>query len=205
MTKRIIIVLLALSFACVSKQETENLANSNANNNSNKPEEEAKNQRLEDAFRVECKCRELFYRIRDEGGSSPDAIAKNLVEADPSISIRLIMKNPLSMYGKAVAFTGRIAQIRETEVEDGILSTVLLRVGGKWDDLVTGIVPVKTPFLEGDRVTIVGYLANHTHDYKSVSQWDMSVPIVTPRAMIKPSEATQLKRAYMKNQNKEVR
>lgn len=198
--------LFCMFFACSPAQNisTDNgnqggqqsqIANNNSANDSSDEEDEYNPQtaKVAEVYRIQCGCRDLYQRILDEGGYSSEAIKSHVQTATESVKYSLIMKNPTPFYGKPVIFTGRIIQIREVEVLDGTLTTALVQVGRSWNDLITASLPAKTPFLKGDRIAVVGYLANHLYNYKSVSQWDMSVPIIIPRAMLKPSEAARMR------------
>lgn len=145
----------------------------------------------EEGFNADDGCRDLYFRIRDSGGQSPEAIAENLLAADASIRYAQIEKNPIPYYGKPVAISGRIYQVREYPAKDGSYFTdVYMYWGNKG---MVASTASKIPFVEGDRVVVIGYLANHLYQYQTIAQWTLSVPLVITRAVIKPGEAAKYK------------
>lgn len=148
-------------------------------------------EKAEYGFNAEDGCRDLYYRIRGDGGQNPEAIARNMQGVDKTITYNRIMKNPAPFYGQPIVINGRVMQIMEYPADDGGFFTDAFIYWGS--DLVTISMVGQTPFVKGDRVTVVGYLANHLYQYKSISQWDMAVPLVVARAILKPSEAARIK------------
>ena len=196
MIKILAVVCLCLFFAsCRSQSDRANSNEAPENNNTSSNNDVT---HVEDAFRVECGCRDLYLKIRNTGDQNTEAIIENFRAASSPIARALIMKNPKALYGQPIIFTGRAVQIREYPTEDGSITRALIQVGRGGDDLITAMIPTSSPFVDGDRVVIVGYLAGHTDDYKSVSQWDMSVPIVVTRAILTPKEATRYRLAAKK-------
>ncbi|HEX8747367.1 MAG TPA: hypothetical protein VF717_09210 [Pyrinomonadaceae bacterium] len=148
-------------------------------------------EKAEYGFKAEDGCRDLYYRMRDDGDQSAEAIARNMQEADKSITYNQVMKNPIPFYGKPIVITGRIYQIFEYPADDGKFFTDVLMNWGR--DYVMVSVVSQTPFVKGDRIVVVGYLAKHLYQYKSVAQWDVAVPLIVARAILKPNEAAKLK------------
>ena len=140
-------------------------------------------------------CRELYFRIRDEGGQSEEAIAEHLQAADSSIRSAQVVKNPIPYYGKPVAISDRVMQVREYPAKDGSYFTDLYMYWG--DEILVTSIASQVPFVRGDRVVIIGYLANHLYRYTTVSQWQMTVPLVIARAVLRPGEVAKY-RAKMK-------
>jgi hypothetical protein len=50
-----------------------------------------------------------------------------------------------------------------------------------------------TDFVEGNQVYVIGYIIEN-YSYKSIAGWDMTVPSVAARAMLKPTDAARIKR-----------
>lgn len=148
-------------------------------------------EKAEYGFNAEDGCRELYYRIRGDGGQNLEAVARNMQVVDKTITYNRIMKNPTPFYGQPIVFNGRVMQIMEYPADDGgFFSDAFIYWG---NDLVTVSIAGQTPFVKGDRVTVVGYLANHLYQYKSIAEWDIAVPLIVARALLKPSEAARIK------------
>jgi hypothetical protein len=130
----------------------------------------------------------LYYRIRAD--NSAEALQRNIDQADKSVTYNLLMKNPVPFYGSPIAFQGRIDQIQEIPVQDGTLTVAFVW----WKrDYIKVAAGTATPFVKGDRVLVVGYVAKHLYSYKSIAQWDMAVPVIIARAIVKPGVRSRRK------------
>jgi hypothetical protein len=143
-----------------------------------------------EGFNAEDGCRDLYRRIMEEGGAAPEAVAKNIQAANRSLTYNVVEKNPTPYYGQPVVIMGRIEQVREYPAADGSFFTDVLVYWNNQPAMVS--LGEHTPFVKDDQVTVVGYLAKHLYRYKSIAQWDMAVPLVIARAIIKPAEARNL-------------
>lgn len=187
---------LLLFPCCISRKDAkasnENVAEVAKNNNAQE-DEKPESKTVEDTFSEDCGCHALYRQIVEDGGQAPDSVAANLINADEKITHKLIVKNPVPYYGVPVVFTGKIAQIFETNVKDGILTEAYIALDRWNNESIFAYGGLHTPFVKGDRVTVVGYMAKHHHKYKSIAQWDMSIPYMVMRQMLKPSDALYLK------------
>jgi len=150
-------------------------------------------ERAEEGFNPDDGCRDLYFRIRDSGGQSPEAITENLQAADASVRYAQIEKNPIPFYGKPVAINGRVFQVQEFQAKDGSYFTDVFMYWG--NEIMVASIASQVPFVQGDRVVVIGYLAKHLYQYQTIAQWNLSVPLVIARAVIKPSEASKYRRA----------
>jgi hypothetical protein len=184
---------LAQKNADVSRatQAEENSAEKASKLREDDEESDGELKKAEDGFNVDDGCRALFYRIRDEGGDSPEAIKANIRAVDKKLRYNQVMKNPMPFYGKPIAIAALVQQATEYPAKDGSYFTDVMI---NWDGQpVMASAAFHTPFAKGDRVVVVGYLAGHLYHYKSIAQWDMSVPLIITRAILKPSEVVKLK------------
>jgi len=181
--------------AATGAQSTTGADTRSEQNDKNVSEEKTQLSTAEEGFNADDGCRELYFRIRDEGGQSEEAIAKHLQAADSSIRSAQVVKNPIPYYGKPVTITGRVMQVREYPAKDGSYFTDLYMYWG--DEILVTSIASQVPFVRGDRVVIIGYLANHLYRYTTVSQWQMTVPLVIARAVLRPGEVAKY-RAKMK-------
>jgi uncharacterized protein (DUF433 family) len=183
-----------LGSACSGgKSLNQTIGNSNQESINSSKDSEGSMDGLEKAeygFKADDGCRALYYRMKDDGGQSSEAVARNMQEADKSISYNRVIKNPVPYYGKPVIINGRIIQTVEHPAKDGSFFTDILMSWGNEPVMVSAAV--STPFVKGDRVVVVGALAKHLFLYKTVAQWDMAVPLVIARAVLKPAEAKRV-------------
>jgi hypothetical protein len=105
------------------------------------------------------------------------------------------MKRAELYYGSPVTITGRIKQITEAKLKDGFVTDAFIYLDRWGKEPVQAYGAYQTPFVEGDRVTVIGYLAKHLHSYTSIAQWDMSIPLVIARTMMHPKDAVLAKLA----------
>jgi hypothetical protein len=205
----IVAVSILYSAGCSESKTTNNQPSEQANANANSitpstsPIKDGqivanpKEINMADAFDETCLL--LYRRILDSGAYSEDSIAKDIKDADASITYEKIIKNPEPFYGKFVVFRGRIIHITEVQFKDGKASDVYISVDRYGQKIVRATYQVENPFVEGNNVVIVGYLADHLYSYKSVSQWDVTVPLMVARAVLKPTDFNRLKALTLKS------
>jgi hypothetical protein len=107
---------------------------------------------------------------------------------DKNITYEHLKKNADRYSGQAWAFTGKIFQIQEYGGQT--IALVGLDAWGNKNMYV--LANFTTEFVEKDQVYVVGYLIG-SHSYKSVAGWDITIPAIEARAILKPSEAAKLK------------
>jgi hypothetical protein len=135
-------------------------------------------------------------RIHEDGGASPEAIRKNLLAADRSITFEQLQANTSRYKGTAWAFEGKIHDIIGLETRgfnDYIVAEI--RVGDDPDKRVTVRGDFATTFNEGDYVYVVGYttgMAFPQMDYTAPTKKKVNFPSMTARALLKPSEAREI-------------
>lgn len=126
-------------------------------------------------------------RIRSEG-SDPQSVKRNIEQVDSKVTYELLKKSADKYAGRPWAFTGTIFQIFE---RDGHTEALVAIDGwGNKNFRVEG--DFATDFVEKNRVYSVGYLAGD-YSYKSIAGWDMTIPALAARAMLKPGEARMRK------------
>ncbi|MDQ3175652.1 MAG: hypothetical protein M3Q91_18405 [Acidobacteriota bacterium] len=119
-------------------------------------------------------------------GISEEAVRANILAADKTITYAHLKKNAAKHATKPWSFTGKILEIQE--VDGGTVARIGLDAWGSQAIYVAG--PITTDFLENNRVFVVGYLAGE-YSYTSVANYNMSIPAVAARAMMKPAEAAK--------------
>lgn len=126
-------------------------------------------------------------RVNAEG-LNEDAIRANVQGVDKTITYEQLKKNSIKHAGKAWAFTGKILEIREIG-EDTVARVSLDDWGSK---PIYIAAPMSTEFVENNRVYVVGYLAGN-YSYESQAGWNLTIPALAARAILKPSEAAKYK------------
>jgi len=127
-------------------------------------------------------------RIRSEG-SDPESIKNNIQQADAKITYALLKKNSVKYAGQSWAFTGTVYQI----FERGNQTQAFVALDGWGSKNVEVIGDFQTDFVEKNKVYVVGYLAGD-YSYKSVAGWDLTIPALAARAMMKPGDAVKYRR-----------
>lgn len=129
----------------------------------------------------------LLSKIKSEG-SNDEAIAKNISEANQEITYKHLKKNAEKHAGEPWLFTGKILEISESD------GNTFARIGlDKWgNDAIMVAGNFTTEFVDGERVFVVGYLAGN-HSYTSQANWQITIPAMVARAMLKPSEKDKYK------------
>jgi hypothetical protein len=130
-------------------------------------------------------------RIDHEGGESDEAILNNLEEVDNKVTYAHLEKNAGRYAGKAWAVQGKILQIFENN--DGTQA----RIGfGSWNnDVIYAVGRFTTEFIENDRVYVIGYLAGN-YSYESQAGWNITIPLLAARAMLRPAELQKIKISF---------
>ena len=138
-------------------------------------------------------CRQL-KRISAEGGRSLEAIRQNLLVADKNVTFQQLQEDAAKYEGAAWAFEGKIVDIIGQE-KRGIGDYILA-------DIIIGDDPAKqlsvkgdfaTDFAENDSVYVVGYITGTSNPRFGPNRQNYgSVPGLSARALLKPSEARDL-------------
>jgi hypothetical protein len=121
---------------------------------------------------------------------SEEGIRQNILAAteDPQITYEQLKKNADRYDGEPWAFTGKIFQIQES----GGQTLALVSLDAWGSKIVAVKANFTTDFVEKDRVYVVGYVTEN-YAYTSVAGWNLSVPAVDARAILKPAEAARIK------------
>lgn len=126
-------------------------------------------------------------RINSEG-SSDEQIAQNIADVDKSITYEQLKKNASKYVGKPWAFKGKILQIQEKDGRTFALVTL-----NEWQQKNVWVDgDLITDFVDNQQVYVVGYLAGDK-SYTSIQNWQITIPSLAIRAMIKPSEVSKYK------------
>ena len=136
-------------------------------------------------------CRQL-KRISADGGASPEAVRKNLLAADRSITFEQLQANANRYAGTAWAFEGKIQDTSGHDKNFGYYSRPMLtiEVGPGKRIYVSG--ELESRFSAGDYVYVVGYIAGANYPQLSSMKNETVVPSVTARALLTPSEAREI-------------
>lgn len=136
----------------------------------------------------------VLFTIREGGpvqrieaeGRGDEQIRKNIAEVDKSITYAHLEKNADRYSGAAYAVTGKVVQIIERGNQ-----TVAIVGSNSWAGKNFWIVcNFTTDIIKGDQVYAVGYL-DGSHSYKSVAGWDLTIPTLVARAMLKSKDAAR--------------
>ena len=130
---------------------------------------------------------ETIRQKLSDGGGSESAVKANILAIDRKITYEHLKKNSAKYRGQPWAFSGRIHQIYE---RDGG-TQALVSLDGWGSKLVWVEGNFTTDFVEKNQVYVVGYVAGD-YSYKSIAGWDITVPLIVARAMLKPREAAKL-------------
>jgi hypothetical protein len=180
--KEIMFVLLAFCTSIVIVSCGPKASNNNEVNNGNKQIQESAKTFVEDP-----EVRKALG-ILAEYERTDEAIARNIREADGSIKYAHLKKNAAKYIGKPWICTGRILEIFEKDGE----TTARVGLGGYGVDPIWVYGKFPTDFIENDRVSVVGYL-NGDHSYVSQAGWNITIPSMVARTMLKPSEVSKLR------------
>jgi hypothetical protein len=115
-------------------------------------------------------------------GTGDEQVRKNMADADKSVTYEHLKKNAERYAGRPWIFTGRILEISESQ--GGTMARMSL---DDWGNKVIYVAaPLQTDFVEKNRVLVVGYLAGN-YSYTSQANWNITIPAVAARAIMKPS------------------
>lgn len=121
--------------------------------------------------------------------NSEEGIRLNILAAEESkITYEQLKKNAERYDGEPWAFTGRVFQIQES----GGQTLALVSLDAWGSKMVAVKANFTTDFVEKDRIYVVGYVTEN-YSYTSVANWNLSVPAVDARAILKPAEVARIK------------
>lgn len=116
-------------------------------------------------------------------GLSDDSIRSNISAADKAITYEHLKKNADKYAGQPWFCKGEILEIAETG--GSTAARIALDDWGNKAIYVAG--PIETTFVEKNTVYVVGYLSGN-YSYTSQANWNITVPSMAIRAMIKPAD-----------------
>lgn len=121
--------------------------------------------------------------------NSEEGIKLNiLAAAESKITYEQLKKNAERYDGEPWAFNGRVFQIQESGGQTGALVSL-----DAWGNKMMRVeANFTTDFVEKDQVYVVGYLGGN-YSYTSIAGWNITIPLLEARAILKPSEAARLK------------
>ncbi len=119
-------------------------------------------------------------------GYGDEQIRQNIADIDKSITYALLDKNADKYEGFAWGFTGKILQIFERNGQTKAL------VEFKPNQNFWLYANFPTDFVKGNRIYAVGYL-HGTETYETIAKWQLTIPVLIPRAMIKPQDLAKYK------------
>lgn len=138
-------------------------------------------------------CRQ-FKRIHAEGGASREAIRQHLLAADKTVTFEQLQEDAARYEGTPWVFEGKIVDILWQEKRGNgnyILADIIIGDDASKQLSVKG--DFATDFVENDYVYVVGYTTGKSHPrFGSNPHRYGNVPSLSARALLKPSEATQL-------------
>lgn len=139
-------------------------------------------------------CRQL-KRIYAEGGASQEAIRKNLLEADRSVTFEQLQQDAARYEGTAWAFEGKIHDIIGEEkrgIGDYIVAEI--RLGDDPGKLLAVRGDFRTDFQENATVYVVGYLTGTSRPRlgPSALKYPGTVVGMSARAFLWPREAREI-------------
>ncbi len=124
-------------------------------------------------------------RINAEGLDDTQ-IRKNIAAVNKDVTYEHLKKNSTKYAGQAWDLRGKILQIQE--VDGDTMARVAL---DNWGNKVVWVVGnFTTDFVEDNQIYAVGYLAGD-YSYESQAGWNITIPALVARAIIKPGEAAK--------------
>jgi hypothetical protein len=120
--------------------------------------------------------------------SDESVVREIMLAVNKAITYEHLKKNADNYNGEPWAFTGTVMQIQES----GAQTFALVSLDAWGNNLMAVRANFTTDFVEKNQVYVVGYLAGN-YSYTSVAGWNMTVPLMEARAILKPSEATRIK------------
>ena len=146
-------------------------------------------------------CRQL-KRIYAEGGASREAIRKNMLAADKTVTFEQLQENAARYQGTPWAFEGKIVDIIWQDrrgIGDYIVAAIIIGEDPGKQLSVRG--DFATDFVENDYVYVVGYITGTSQPRLGPSSltYPGKVPSLSARALLRPSEASDLLRGTWTN------
>lgn len=127
--------------------------------------------------------------VRDPAsGLREDVIRQDMLAVDKAITYEKLKKNADQYDSQPWTFSGKVFQIQESGGRTAAL--VSLDSWGSKKMWVTA--NFTTEFVEKDQVYVVGYLAGN-YSYTSIAGWNITVPAIEARAILKPAEAARIR------------
>ncbi len=138
-------------------------------------------------------CR-MLKRIWKEGGTSQEAIRKNILAADKTVTYEQLQEDAARYEGTPWAFEGKIIDIIGQDnrgIGDYILADVIIGEDAGKQLSVKG--DFATDIAENDYVYVVGYITGTSHPRLGPTslKYKGKVPTLSARALLKPSEARE--------------
>ncbi|MEW6210702.1 MAG: hypothetical protein AB1631_20220 [Acidobacteriota bacterium] len=138
-------------------------------------------------------CR-LLKRIWEEGGASREAIRKNILAADKTVTFERLQEDAARYEGTPWAVEGKIIDIVGQDrrgMGDYILADII--IGGDPGKQLSVRGDFATDFSENDYVYVVGYITGTSHPRLGPGslKYKGKVPALSARALLKPSEARE--------------
>ena len=119
---------------------------------------------------------------------SKEGFRQSLLAASRStITYEQLTKNADRYRGELWAFRGSIIQIQES----GRRTSALVALDVFHDKIMKVTANFTTEFVDKDEVYVAGHL-NGYYSYKSEAGWDITVPLIDARVILKPSEAARI-------------
>jgi hypothetical protein len=109
-------------------------------------------------------------------------------DVEKSITYEKLKKNADKYDSYGWAFTGKVFQIQE----QGGKTAALVSLDAWGNKMMWVTANFATEFVEKDQVYVVGYLAGD-YSYTSIAGWNVTVPAIEARAILKPSEANRIR------------
>jgi hypothetical protein len=119
---------------------------------------------------------------------SEEGIRQNILAVDKAITYEQLKKDASHYHGEPWAFSGQVVQIQEGEGR----TTALVSLDSWGSKTMYVRANFTTQFVEKAQVYVVGYLAGN-YSYTSVAGWNLTVPAIEARAILKPSEAARIR------------
>lgn len=124
-------------------------------------------------------------RITNEGYGD-ELIRQNIADINKTVTYALLEKDADKYKGSAWGFNGRVLQIFEKSGQ----TKALIEYKPGQNFWVYANFP--TDFVKGNRVYAIGYLAG-SETYKTISNWELTVPVLIARAIMKPKDVSKYK------------
>lgn len=124
-------------------------------------------------------------RITSEG-LNDEQISKNIAAVNKDVTYEHLKKNSAKYAGQPWAVRGKILQIQESDGD----TMARISLDGWGNKVVWVVGNFTTDFIENNQVYAVGYLAGD-YSYESQAGWNISIPALVARAIVKPGEISK--------------